>query len=110
MRSTAMWLVAAALAAAPAAAQNTMEANAVDANVANVTATAPVPDNAAVPANDMTAPAPPATGVTTAPPGTPPTAGDDAYVTGDRDRGGFPWGLVGLVGLVGLLGRRRSSD
>ena len=27
----------------------------------------------------------------------------------DRDRGGFPWGLLGLLGLAGLLGRRREE-
>jgi MYXO-CTERM domain-containing protein len=29
---------------------------------------------------------------------------------GDRDRGDFPWGLLGLLGLAGLLGARRRDD
>ena len=33
------------------------------------------------------------------------TYGDDD----DRDRGGFPWGLLGLLGLLGLAGRKRDD-
>ena len=93
-------LVAAALIAAPALAQDTN--NAADANTVAV-----VPDANAADANavaidpNAVAPLPPATTepmpVETAP--APEPADDDD---------GIPWGLVGLVGLIGLLGRKRS--
>jgi hypothetical protein len=96
MRSTTILLVAAALGAAPAAAQNTTN----DANTVaignevvadpNMTATMPVNDVTTVPLE------PPAT-----------VEEQDVEVTTER-RGGFPWGLIGLIGLVGLLGRARS--
>lgn len=95
MRNATVFILAAALVAAPAAAQNDTNAAgvtaandvaAVDANAAMTTNTAvepgPLPDETA-------APAPP-------PPARP------------QERG-FPWGVIGLVGLVGLLGRKRRD-
>ena len=97
MRRTTILLAAAALGAAPAAAQN----NAVDANAIavsndiaadpNMAASTPVNDMAAVPPGPLE----PAT-----------TVEPEGRVTAEKDRG-FPWGLIGLVGLVGLLGRAR---
>jgi MYXO-CTERM domain-containing protein len=104
-RTMIIWLATAAtLGAAPAAAQNaTVEANTVAANnvvVGDAT-------NMAAPVNGVApAPAPAPAPATTA---TPPTTGDEGYVTGHKS-GGFPWGLIGLVGLVGLLGRRRRTE
>jgi MYXO-CTERM domain-containing protein len=99
-------LVAAAMIAAPAAAQNTYDANTA----------APAPaDNAAVvdtnavadPANGVAPAADPAATTAAPAPVTPLPA--DAAADDDDDRG-FPWGAIGLIGLVGLLGRRRSRD
>jgi MYXO-CTERM domain-containing protein len=102
MRNISIFVVAAALAAAPAAAQDM-----------NNTATAMPDANATAPATDVnmtndvvlapgegTAVAP-MEPITTEPLGTAPVERDD-----DR---GFPWGLLGLLGLAGLLGRARRS-
>ena len=101
MRNVTCFVLAAALAAVPAAAQNeTAPENAVDANATNMTLPA---DNGIVATNDMNAVAPvPVTTDTAVPP-----AAEPAPV--ERSRGGFPWGIIGLVGLVGLLGRRRRD-
>jgi hypothetical protein len=99
MRNVTLIVLAAALWAAPAAAQNeTAPETNVDANAANMVL--PV-DNAVVPTNDVAAVPPPA-------PVTTETTTETAPVR--RTRGdGFPWGIIGLVGLVGLLGRRRRD-
>ncbi len=98
MRKVTCFVLAAALAAAPAAAQNeTAPENAVDANAAT---TLPVDENAMVATNDV-AVLPPAEPVATEPVAAPTPA--------ERSRGGFPWGVIGLVGLIGLLGRRRRD-
>ena len=92
--TTAAIIVAAALTAAPAMAQNTanttVPANAMVSNAA----TAPPATNVVV-TNDVTATA--ATNTATQP------------VRRPRDRGA-PWGLIGLAGLLGLLGRWRRSE
>ena len=98
MRKVTCFVLAAALAAAPAAAQNeTAPENAVD---MNATTTLPVDENAMVAANDVAA-LPPAEPVAAEPVATP--------APERRSGGGFPWGVIGLVGLVGLLGRRRRD-
>ncbi len=98
MRNVTCFVLAAALAAAPAVAQNeTVADNAVDANAAVM----PV-DNTVMAANDMAA-VPPET-VTTD------TATEPAAAPAPKRRsGGFPWGAIGLVGLIGLLGRKRRD-
>lgn len=99
MRNVICFVLAAALAAAPAAAQNeTAPENAVDANAA---VTLPE-DNNMVAANDLAAVPPPApvTDVAAEPAPAPAPA---------RSGGGFPWGIIGLVGLIGLMGRRRRD-
>jgi MYXO-CTERM domain-containing protein len=98
MRRVTCFVLAAALAAAPAAAQNEPVAeNAVD---ATATTTLPVDENATVATNDVAA-LPPAEPVAAEPVAAPAPA--------PRSSGGFPWGVIGLVGLVGLLGRRRRD-
>ena len=97
MRNVTCFVLAAALAAAPAAAQNeTVADNAVDANLAVM----PV-DNTTMAANDMAA-LPPETVTTET---TEPAAAPEPK----RRSGGFPWGAIGLVGLIGLLGRKRRD-
>jgi len=97
MRFAIAAIVAAALAASPAAAQDYNEVNtAVPSNVAENA----VGNVAVEPAMPMDAP------VTTAPV-------DEAVVTPETERAdgrdaGFPWGLIGLIGLLGLLGRSRG--
>ena len=99
MRNVTCFVLAAALATAPAVAQNdTAPENAVDTNAVNTTL--PVGNEVAA-ANDMAvvpAPAP----VTTEPAAEP--APEPA-----RRSSGFPWGVIGLVGLIGLLGRKRRD-
>ena len=98
MRKVTCFVLAAALAAAPAAAQNEPVAeNAVDANAAT---TLPVDANATVATNDVAA-LPPAEPVVDEPVAAPAPA--------PRPSGGFPWGVIGLVGLIGLLGRKRRE-
>ena len=98
MRKVTCFVLAAVLAAAPAAAQNEPVAeNAVDANAAT---TLPVDANATVATNDVAA-LPPAEPLADEPVAAPAPA--------PRSSGGFPWGVIGLVGLVGLLGRRRRD-
>jgi hypothetical protein len=96
------WLIAAtaALAAAPAAAQN----NAADEQVANAANEMTTTDANAVTANDTVDNA--------VEPVPAPTASDlpsQTVAPEDEDGDGFPWGLIGLVGLIGLLGRRHAS-
>ena len=96
MRNVTCFLLAAALASAPAMAQNEpAPANAVDAN-----ATMAMPaDNMMMAGNDMVAAPAPVTTETTEP----------ASAPARKSGGGFPWGAVGLVGLIGLLGRKRRD-
>ena len=99
MRNVTCFVLAASLAAAPAAAQNEIVAdNAVDANVAVM----PV-DNTAMAANDMAALPPPPETVTTD------TTTEPVAAPERRSSRGFPWGAIGLVGLIGLLGRKRRD-
>lgn len=92
-------LLAAALIAAPAIAQDNNAANAVDTNVA-------APDANVVDANAMNMDA---NAVVAMPPvTTEPMPTDTAATTPVPEEKSFPWGLIGLVGLVGLLGRKRS--
>jgi hypothetical protein len=100
MRNVTCFVLAAALATAPAVAQNEPVAdNTVDAN-----ATVMPADNM-VAANDLTAAPPPET-VTTETTTTEPAAAPEPR---RRSSGGFPWGVVGLVGLIGLMGRKRRD-
>jgi len=98
MRKLTCFVLAAALAAGPAMAQNDVAPeNAIETNELEA-----VPeDNAAMTANDLAvAPAPVTTDVAAEPaPATEPA----------RRSGGFPWGVIGLVGLIGLLGRKRRD-
>ena len=97
MRKMTCFVLAAALAAAPAVAQNEPVAeNAVDANAAT---TLPVDENTTIATNDVAA-LPPVEPVVEEPVAAPAPAPRSS---------GFPWGVIGLVGLVGLLGRRRRD-
>ncbi|GAA4739576.1 hypothetical protein GCM10023264_00660 [Sphingomonas daechungensis] len=97
MRKVIVFALAAAISAAPAAAQNDTNA-AVDANAAMTAAPA---DNVVAPTDLNAAPAETMTTEVTEPAPAP---------THERKSGGgFPWGIVGLVGLVGLLGRKRRD-
>jgi MYXO-CTERM domain-containing protein len=105
MPSRTIFLAAAALVAAPAAAQNAIvNANTITAN--EVVVADPANMTTGAPVNGLTA------GPGTPPPtdmaATPPTMGDEGYVTAERDS--FPWGLLGALGLLGLLGRKRRRD
>ena len=98
MRKVTCFVLAAALAAAPAAAQNeTAPENAVDTNAATIV---PVDANATVATNEVAA-LPPAEPVAAEPVAAP--------APERRSSSGFPWGAIGLVGLIGLLGRRRRD-
>jgi hypothetical protein len=98
MRKVTCFVLAAALAAAPAAAQNeTAPENAVDMNAAT---SVPVDANAMLATNDVAA-LPPAEPVAAEPVAAP--------ARERRSGGGFPWGVIGLVGLIGLLGRKRRD-
>jgi hypothetical protein len=97
MRTAIVFALAAALAAAPAAAQNDTNAT-VDAN----TTMAMPADNGAAASNDMNALPPEPVATDTA---TEPAAPEPA----PAPRRGFPWGVIGLVGLVGLMGRKRRD-
>ena len=98
MRKLTCFVLAAALAAGPAMAQNDVAPeNAIE---TNEVATVPE-DNAAMAANDLVAvPAPVTTDVAAEPAPAPEPA---------RRSGGFPWGVIGLVGLIGLMGRKRRD-
>ena len=99
MRNAIVLVLAATLAAAPAAAQNEVMDNAVDANASNMAMPA---ENGTKAVNDMAAlPPEPITTETTEPAPAPAPA--------ERSGGGFPWGVIGLVGLVGLMGRKRRD-
>ena len=96
MRNVTCFLLAAALAATPALAQNDVAAdNAVETNELVAT---PM-DNGAVAANDLAAAPEPVAAEPAAEPAPAPA----------RRSGGFPWGAIGLVGLIGLLGRKRRD-
>jgi hypothetical protein len=95
MRNATIFILAAALAATPAMAQNEVDANTAAANAAA--------ENAAVPTNDVNA-------VTNYIPVEPPTEITPPPTTAVVKDRGFPWGIIGLVGLIGLLGRRRRND
>ena len=98
MRNATIFILAAALAAAPAAAQNEADVNVDTANATVANEVAPVDANAVMAANEV-AMAPVAAPEEPAP----------APVVRYRERG-FPWGAIGLIGLIGLLGRRRRTD
>jgi hypothetical protein len=101
MRNAIMFALVAALAAAPAVAQNDATNDVIDANATNMAAPA---DNGSVAPTDVNgAPVEPMATETTAPAPAP------APAPARKSSGGFPWGVVGLVGLVGLLGRRRRE-
>lgn len=101
MRNAIMFALVAALAAAPAVAQNDATNDVIDANATNMAAPA---DNGAVAATDVNgAPVEPVATETTEPAPAP------APAPARKSSGGFPWGVVGLVGLVGLLGRKRRE-
>ena len=98
MRNVTCFILAAALAATPALAQNDVAAeNAVETN----DGVAVPADNAAVAANDLAVAPAPATVEPVAEPAPAPAPA--------RRSGGFPWGVIGLVGLIGLLGRKRRD-
>ena len=97
MRNVTCFMLAAALATAPAFAQNDPAAeNAVDTSAANATLPA---DNVVV-ANDVAA-------VPEAAPVVEPIAAPAPEL--ERRSGGFPWGVLGLLGLLGFLGRKRRD-
>jgi hypothetical protein len=99
MRFAIATIVAIGLAAAPAAAQETTEANtAVVAEPEAATANADQPVLPVTDDTNMAAPVPPVV--------EPPL--EPEPITTDRDRSRLPWGLLGLIGLVGLLGRVRT--
>jgi len=96
MRNVTCFMLAAALAATPALAQNDVAAE----NAAETNEAVAVPvDNNAVAANDLAVAPAPATVEPVAEPAPAPV----------RRSSGFPWGAIGLVGLIGLLGRRRRD-
>jgi MYXO-CTERM domain-containing protein len=99
MRNATVFILAAALVAAPAAAQNDTNASMDAANVAATNDVTAVDANAAMTANTAVEPGPLPDEPAAVPPPPPPRP---------RERG-FPWGAIGLVGLVGLLGRRRRD-
>jgi len=97
MRNVTCFMLAAALATAPAFAQNDPAAeNAVDTNAVNAT----VPADNAVVANDLAA-------VPEAAPVAEPVAAPAPEP--ERRSGGFPWGVLGVLGLLGLMGRKRRD-
>ena len=97
MRNVTCFVLAAALATAPAFAQNDPAAeNAVDTNAANAT----LPADNAVAANDVVA-------VPEAAPVAEPVAAPAPEHK--RRSGGFPWGVLGLLGLLGFMGRKRRD-
>jgi hypothetical protein len=101
MRNAIMFALVAALAAAPAVAQNDATNDVIDANATTMAAPA---DNGAVAATDVNgAPVEPVATETTEPAPAPVPA------PARKSSGGFPWGVVGLVGLVGLMGRKRRE-
>ncbi|MCH8615329.1 WGxxGxxG-CTERM domain-containing protein [Sphingomonas sp. SM33] len=101
MRNATVFILAAALIAAPAAAQNDTNASTDAANVTATNDVSAVDANAAMAANTVAVePGPLPDESAAAPPPPPPPP--------PRERG-FPWGAIGLVGLVGLLGRRRRD-
>jgi hypothetical protein len=103
MRHFTLIIFAAALAAAPAAAQETNEA-AVPSNIAGPEANMAANATDVATANGLTtSPPPPAVPTVEEAPGV-----TDATVTSNGEKAGFPWGLLGLLGLVGLIGRFRS--
>jgi MYXO-CTERM domain-containing protein len=108
MRFTIAVIIAgAALASAPASAQNT------DNTAANNVVAVPAPaDNVtAASGNTTTTTATSETQTTVVPVDTNAAAVNTAATeptTGGDKR--LPWGLLGLLGLVGLFGRRRSAD
>jgi hypothetical protein len=98
MRNVICFMLAAALVATPALAQNDVAAeNAVETN----DAVAVPADNTAVTANDLAVAPAPATVEPVAEPAPAPAPA--------RRSSGFPWGAIGLVGLIGLLGRKRRD-
>ena len=114
MRRLTFVLLAATVAATPAAAQQTTETPATDTAAVNQADPSLAPD--AVDTNmGLNATMP---GLAGGPqeaqgPSTVAPAPDmiDATVTPETNEGpGFPWGILGLLGLVGLIGRFRSRS
>lgn len=98
MRIATCFVLAAALVATPALAQNDAATN--ETVEADATMTMPA-DNGAMAANEVT-PVPMTTDMA--------VEAEPAPAPAPRrtDRG-FPWGVIGLVGLVGLMGRKRRD-
>ena len=104
--TTSLAVVAAALLAAPAAAQNTdMNAASTDMNVA---ATNTVDANA-VSGTTTTTNTTTATDTGMVPVTGDNTVADNGYAAPAPEKKGFPWGVVGLLGLIGLIPRNRRS-
>lgn len=104
MRNTTLFILAAALVAAPAAAQENVAA---PSGIAGPEADMAANATDAATMNGITAD--PALATPTAPPAVEDPEATDATVTPETGEGsGFPWGLLGLLGLVGLIGRFRS--
>lgn len=95
MRPIIIAIALAALAGAPAVAQETNHVTAAPTPADNMVT---APDANAVAANDILLPP---DDVAMDP------LAEEPTVTVERERARFPWGLLGLLGLIGLLGRRR---
>jgi hypothetical protein len=102
--SYSLIFASALVAAAPALAQDNAAApaNSVEANAADMNATA----NAAAAVTPTTAAATPGEQNATLPP-TAPQSGAAMAVQSNR---GFPWGVLGLLGLIGLFGVRKARS
>jgi MYXO-CTERM domain-containing protein len=103
MRATIVLMIASAIIATPALAQDNNAANAT--TVDNVAATD-------VNVTDITISNDAANGIVAEPVAAPPPTDvatvDTGYTPPARNRG-FPWGLLGLLGIAGLLGHSRRS-
>lgn len=106
MRQLTLFLLGAAIAAAPAAAQT--ENDTVPGEIAGPDATMATNATEAATVNGIAAD--PAATAPALPPTVEDPAATDATVSPETGEGGggFPWGLLGLLGLVGLIGRFRS--
>ncbi len=97
MRPIVLAIALAALAASPAAAQETNNVAAAPAPADNAVV---APDTNAVAVNDILLPPDEA--------GASDPLAEEPTVTVRGQRTRFPWGLLGLLGLIGLLGRKRN--
>ena len=114
MRKPTLFILAAVIAAAPAAAQQTNQVTAIDPLATNTADPSLSPGavdgsaGASAPMNGL-APGPTATTTTMVAPTAEAPGVIDATVTPETGEGaGFPWGVLGLLGLLGLIGRFRS--